>query len=98
MPVNRDEILRILGEFKRDYSAKYGIIELGVFGSVARGSAGGESDVDVCVKTETPDPFLLVHLKDELEDRVRKNVHIVRMWDRMNPLLKARIEQEGVYV
>jgi predicted nucleotidyltransferase len=96
--VNRDEILRILGEFKRDYSAEYGILELGVFGSVARGSAGDQSDVDICVKTETPNPFLLVHIKQELEDRVRKNVHIVRMWDRMNPFLRARIEKEGVYV
>ena len=96
--MNRDEILRILREFKRDYAAKYGILELGVFGSVARNTAGEQSDVDICVKTETPNPFLLVHIKQELEERVGKHVDIVRVREQMNPFLKSRIEKEGVYV
>ena len=96
--MNRDEILRILREFKRDYAAKYGILELGVFGSVARDTAGEQSDVDICVKTETPNPFMLVHIKQELEERVGKHVDIVRVREQMNPFLKSRIEKEGVYV
>ena len=96
--MNRDEILRILREFKRDYATKYGILELGVFGSVARDTAGEQSDVDICVKTETPDPFMLVHIKQELEERVGKHVDIVRVREQMNPFLKSRIEKEGVYV
>ena len=96
--MNRDEILRILREFKRDYAAQYGIFELGVFGSVARGTAGEQSDVDVCVKTQTPDLFLLVHIREELEERIGKHVDIVRLREQMNPFLKSRIEKEGVYV
>jgi len=34
--MKRDEILAILREFKRDCAEKYGILELGLFGSVAR--------------------------------------------------------------
>ena len=96
--MNKDEILRILREFKRDHAAQYGILELGVFGSVARGTAREQSDVDICVKTETPDPFMLVHIKQELEERVGKRVDIVRVREQMNPFLKSRIEKEGVYV
>ena len=96
--MNRDEILRILREFKRDYAAQYGILELGVFGSVARGTAGEQSDVDVCVKTQTPDLVLLVHIREELEERIGKHVDIVRLREQMNPFLKSRIEKEGVYV
>ena len=33
--MNRDEILAILREFKRDCGEKYGILEIGLFGSVA---------------------------------------------------------------
>ncbi len=96
--MNRDDILRILREFKQDYATKYGILELGVFGSVARDTAGEQSDVDICVKTETPDPFMLVHIKEELEERIGKHVDIVRLREQMNPFLKSRIEKEGVYV
>ncbi len=96
--MNRDEILRILREFNRDWGEKLGILELGLFGSVARGAAGERSDVDVCVKTRTPDPFLLVHIKDGIEERVGRHVDIVRVREKMSPFLKARIEEEGIYV
>lgn len=96
--MKRDEILAILREFKRNCAEKYGILELGLFGSVARETAGEESDVDICIKTRTPDPFVLVHIKEDLEERVRKHVDIVRVRERMNPFLKARIEKEGIYV
>ena len=69
-----------------------------MFGSVARDTAGEQSDVDICVKTETPDPFMLVHIKEELEERIVKHVDIVRLREQMNPFLKSRIEKEGVYV
>jgi hypothetical protein len=96
--MNRDEIVGVLREFKREHAAEYGILELGVFGSVARGTAGEQSDVDVWVKTETPDLFQLVHIKQELEERIGKHVDVVRIWEQMNPFLKSRIEKEGVYV
>lgn len=40
-------MLNILREYKREYSEKYGILEIGVFGSMARGEATSESDVDI---------------------------------------------------
>ena len=86
--MDRDEVLRILREFKRDWGEKFGILELGLFGSVARGAAGKESDVDVCVKTRTPDPFLLVHIKEGIEERVRKHVDIVRVREKIEPVVE----------
>ena len=99
--MSRDDILTILSEFKRDCAEKYGILELGLFGSVARDAAGDESDesdVDVCVKMRTPNPFMLVHIKEDLEERVHRRVDIVRVRDKMNPFLKERIEKDGIYV
>ncbi|MBI3773836.1 MAG: nucleotidyltransferase domain-containing protein [Gammaproteobacteria bacterium] len=96
--MKRDSVLAILREFKRDYGEKYGILEIGIFGSVARDEAGEKSDVDVCVKTKTPDPFVLVHVKEDIEARVHAHVDIVRVREKMNPFLKARIEKEGIYV
>ena len=96
--MNRDEILSVLREFKMKHAEKYGILSLRVFGSVARGEIRETSDVDICVSTKTPDPFLLVHFKLDVEDRLGRRVDVVRFREKMNPLLKNRIETEGIYV
>lgn len=96
--MKKDEILSILRKFKNDSAEKYGIVELGIFGSVARDEAREDSDVDICIKTRTPDPFALVHIKEEIEKLVNRHVEIVRMRDTMNPFLKERINKEGLYV
>jgi predicted nucleotidyltransferase len=96
--MGRDYILAILRDFKQNFAEKYGILEIGIFGSIARGEAREDSDVDICIKTKTPDPFTLVHIKEEIENRVRKHVDVVRIREKMNPFLKERIEKEGVYV
>lgn len=83
--MNRDNILKILREYKQKNAEKYGILELGLFGSAARDTAGAESDVDICIKIRYPDPYVLVHVKEELEERVRKHVDIVRVREKMNP-------------
>ena len=96
--MNRDDIMAELRQFKRDYAEQYGILEIGVFGSVARNESGEDSDVDICIKTKTPDPFALVHIKEAIEELVHKHVDIVRVREQMNPFLKERIEKEAHYV
>ena len=96
--MKRDDVLAILREFKRDRAEEYGILEIGVFGSFARDEAGEDSDVDICIKTRTPNPFALVHIKEEIERRVKRHVEIIRVREKMNPFLRERIEREGRYV
>jgi hypothetical protein len=54
--------------------------------------------VDICVSTKNPDPFSLFHMKQDIEGSLKRRVDIVRMRDNMNPFLKRRIKQEGIYV
>jgi predicted nucleotidyltransferase len=96
--INRDEVLNILKTFKKNNIDKYNIVELGLFGSVARDQALETSDVDICIKTKTPDMFALVHIKEELQNLLSNSIDIVRVRDRMNPYLKKRIENEAIYV
>ncbi|MCC6324301.1 MAG: nucleotidyltransferase, partial [Candidatus Brocadia sp.] len=42
-------------------------------------------------------PFAIVHIKEEIESRIRKHVDIVRIREKMNPFLRERIEKEGIY-
>jgi predicted nucleotidyltransferase len=96
--MNRDEILDILRRFKREQAAEYGILEIGVFGSLARDEARQDSDVDIWIKTETPNPFVLVHIKEDIEAAIGRHVEIVRVREKMNPFLRERLEEEGFYV
>jgi predicted nucleotidyltransferase len=94
----RDNVLSLLKSYKSDYFDKYGIEELGIFGSVARGQETSISDVDICIKTKTADMFAIVHIKEDLQNILSKRVDIVRIRDKMNPFLKNRIEKEAIYV
>jgi predicted nucleotidyltransferase len=73
------------------------VIRIGVFGSAARDNLRPDSDIDVVVELEHPDLLLLVGIKQELEELFGRNVDIVRYRERMNPLLKKRIDQEAMY-
>ncbi len=96
--MKRDEVLAVLRQVKREYALQYGILEIGVFGSVGRDETRADSDIDICIKTRTPNPFALVHIKELIEARVHKPVDIVRVRENMNPFLKERIEKEAHYV
>lgn len=96
--MGRDDVFAILRDFKQHFTGKYGILEIGIFGSTARDEIREDSDVDICIKTKTPDPFAIVHIKEEIESRIRKHVDIVRIREKMNPFLRERIEKEGIYV
>ena len=96
--MSRSEIIEILKDFKKNHAKKYGILLIGIFGSVARDEATENSDVDIVIKTETPNPFNIVHIKENLEIQLNKKVDIVRLRDNMNPFLLKRIKKEAVYV
>jgi len=96
--MGRNEIIRILSTFKNEYADEWGILALGVFGSVARGEADESSDVDVVVRLKRSDLFLLAGIKIELEERLKLPVDLVTYRDAMNQFLKSRIDREALYV
>jgi predicted nucleotidyltransferase len=96
--MDRQEVLNLLARFRDRRQAEFGISRIGVFGSVARQEMTEVSDVDVVVELDHPDLFILVGIKQELEDLLHQQVDIVRYRERMNAYLKHRIEQEAIYV
>lgn len=94
----QERILEILKEYKFQAGARYGIEAMGIFGSAARGEIEEDSDVDVFVKTSVPDPFTLVHIRDDLQERLKRRVEMVRLRENMNKYLKDRINQDAIYV
>ncbi len=96
--MGKNDVIRILKNYKREFANQYNILTIGIFGSVARDEAGDESDVDIVVRIFEPDFFILAGIKNDLEDRLNKSVDIVSYKDSMNPFLKMRIDSEAVYV
>jgi predicted nucleotidyltransferase len=95
--MGKAEIIEILRAYKKEFAKKYGIFEIGVFGSFARNEVRKDSDVDVIVRISKPDLFMLVGIKNELEERFQRSVDIVAYSENMDQFLKKRIDGEVAY-
>lgn len=96
IPLTAEVVLHHLRRHQPDWRRRFHVVELGLFGSVARGDARPDSDLDVWVQLDPLTPYALVHLKQELEVLLQRPVDLVRLRDRMAPSLRQRIEQEGL--
>lgn len=95
--MKKEKLIDILRNYKNERASYYGIMTIGIFGSTARGNAREESDVDIVLRIREPDLFMLVGIKEELEERLHHPVDIVAYRDNMNVFLKKRIDEEAVY-
>jgi uncharacterized protein len=78
-PPTKDEVFARLAVLEKPLRER-GLRSLAVFGSVARGAARSDSDVDVLVDIEPDTRFSLIDLvalKDFLEDRLDCKVDVV---------------------
>ena len=96
--MDRNTALQALKQFQQDFGSRYGILSLGLFGSIARDEATDGSDVDVVVSLREPNLFTLSRIRLELEELLHRPVDIVSYRERMNPFLKERIQKEARYV
>ena len=62
------DYIAIIRQNSSKITQDFGIKTLRIFGSVSRNEQIEQSDLDICVETETPNPFLLADLKEFLED------------------------------
>nr|VFJ63773.1 MAG: hypothetical protein BECKDK2373C_GA0170839_111115 [Candidatus Kentron sp. DK] len=96
--LTHDRLHTLLKMFMAQHQKEYHLRALGYFGSHARGEATPESDVDVVFKTDRPDLFVTVMIKQDIEEMLGCPVDVVQLRNKMNPGLKSRIEREAIYV
>jgi len=93
--MERDEITRILVSHKKELEA-LGVRSLALFGSVVRGEAKPDSDVDILVEFSKPvGLFGFIRLKHRLEEILGRSVDLVTR-AALKPQLRDRILEECV--
>jgi len=95
----QEDILKILTEQKQYLVQNFGVEEIVLFGSYARGEENEESDIDILVQFKegykTFDNYM--DLKFYLEELFGKTVDLV-IKSTINPRLKPYILEEAKYV
>ena len=95
----RDQVLALLRANRSRLADRYGVRELAVFGSVARGEATETSDVDLIVEFD-PDRITLtsfLDFTDDLEALLHRRVDVVSL-RKLTPRLRAHVEAEALRV
>ncbi len=94
-----DEVIAILRAHEDFYRAK-GVTRMAVFGSVARGDSGPDSDVDLVIDYDPESRFSLLTLcgvQNETSDWLGRKVDVLT-WDGLNPRIGRRVRKEAADV
>ena len=94
----REKILRELKELRKDLLEQFGIEEITVFGSVARGDCTPESDVDIVIlRMKEKNLFLRFKAREFLEENLGIKVDL-GLYSALHPFIRKRIKQEMIRV
>ena len=87
------ELLTLLRSAKNHLAAHFPIRSLGVFGSVARGEARPDSDIDILIEFSRPIGWEIVDIQQYLEGITKRHVDLVTP-GAVKPLMKEYIYNE----
>jgi uncharacterized protein len=92
-----ERIKCILVQLKPELEATYGVMTLGLFGSVVRDDFSEKSDIDILVDFNRPVGIEFIDLADLLENKLQKKVDLVSRNGIKEKYYKA-IQPEILYV
>ena len=96
--VDREDVLKLLAEHKPHLSERYGVTDLALFGSMARGAADADSDVDVLVAFDGPATSARYFgVMFYLEDLLGRSVDLITV-KALREELRPHVEREAVHV
>jgi uncharacterized protein len=99
-PAERARVLHALREHEAELRA-LGITRLRMFGSMARGDAGPDSDVDLIADIDPSTRFSLLDLvgvQNFLHDLLDRAVEVGTTVDKMRPRLRQQFEADAIEV
>jgi len=95
--LTKSEIIRRLQEEKPFLIRNFGVVDIGLFGSFAKGRQRDDSDIDIIVELIEPRFELLAGLQIYLEKKFNRRIGIVRKAKKENSRFNKRVEKEVIY-
>jgi hypothetical protein len=96
--MKRSETLKLLRQHLPELKTRFGVVDLALFGSTSRDTAGAESDIDILVTFHGPaTSSRYFGLQFYLEDLLGRPVDLVT--DKaLRPELRPYVEREAIHV
>jgi len=94
----------VVAQIRKQYpylEKEFGVRKIGLFGSVARGTSGPQSDIDLVVEFDQPLGLKFIHFVDYLENVFGCKVDVLTragIKHAHRPDLSAEIERDIIYV
>jgi predicted nucleotidyltransferase len=95
--MQRDHVAAAIRKLLPELRSRFGVRDVWLFGSVARGEDKGQSDIDVMVSFEPDADVTLVtfsHLSTALEEALGRRVDLVEDHARLLPGFRAAVERD----
>lgn len=96
--MNKQEIIETIKTEKAFLQTQFGVEEIGLFGSFARGEENEKSDVDILVRLKTPSYSLLMGLYGHLKQKLNINIDIVRQGPHLSERFLKMIKKDLINV
>ncbi len=91
------EIIDTLRADKNFLSNEFGVINIGLFGSYAKGKQDVDSDIDILVELKEPRFEWLAGLQLYLEVKFGKKIELVRKGKNVNRRFSQKVEEDVIY-
>jgi len=95
--LSHTEIIDFLKSEKTFLSNEFGVVNIGLFGSFAKGEQTADSDIDILVELKEPRFDWLAGLKIYLEQIFEKKIELVRKSDLLKSHFIRRVEKNIIY-
>jgi uncharacterized protein len=95
--LSHTEIIGTLKADKTFLQKEFGVINIGLFGSYAKGVQNINSDIDILVELKEPRFEWLAGLQIYLETKFGKRIELVRKGKNVNRRLTQKIERDVIY-
>jgi predicted nucleotidyltransferase len=97
--MNKEEAVRILKENKKYLAEQYGVVQIGLFGSLVMDKTSNDSDIDITIemKKEKKNLHNFLSVKRYLEQKLGRRVDL-GFQHVLKPAVKEAIESTIIYV
>ena len=93
----KQQCIELLTQSTPYIRSEFGVRSMLLFGSMARGEEDNESDVDIFVDMP-PKAFMVIGLKQYLQELLGRAVDVVRKHSQLDPFLKNEINRDGITI